>query len=170
MQLAELGKSVNQDGVRRDGIQVLTFPDGTFDDLVKLYPDLADVPADIQMQIGREALYVNYLERQERDAEAVRKDEEMQIPQSFRYDGIQGLSNELKTKLNVVRPTTLGQAGRIDGMTPAALTLLLAKLRQAKRAKASCCPSSFVKASVFHVKQTKLCINSRKIYSSGHAA
>ena len=54
-----------------------------------------------------------------------------------RYDGIQGLSNELKTKLNVVRPTTLGQAGRIDGMTPAALTLLLAKLRQAKRAKAS---------------------------------
>ncbi|MEL6509623.1 MAG: tRNA uridine-5-carboxymethylaminomethyl(34) synthesis enzyme MnmG [Pseudomonadota bacterium] len=135
-QLADLGKAVNQDGVRRDGIQVLTFPDVTFDDLVALEPELADIPSDIQVQIGREALYVNYLERQERDAEAVRKDEEMLIPQSFGYDGIQGLSNELKAKLNLVRPTTLGQAGRIDGMTPAALTLLLAKLRQAKRAKA----------------------------------
>ncbi|MEL7175032.1 MAG: tRNA uridine-5-carboxymethylaminomethyl(34) synthesis enzyme MnmG, partial [Pseudomonadota bacterium] len=132
-QLADLGKAVNQDGVRRDGIQVLTFPDVTFDDLVTLEPQLADIPTDIQVQIGREALYVNYLDRQERDAEAVRKDEEMLIPQSFGYDGIQGLSNELKAKLNLVRPTTLGQAGRIDGMTPAALTLLLAKLRQAKR-------------------------------------
>ncbi|MEL6597205.1 MAG: tRNA uridine-5-carboxymethylaminomethyl(34) synthesis enzyme MnmG [Pseudomonadota bacterium] len=135
-QLADLGKAVNQDGVRRDGIQVLTFPDVTFDDLVTLESELADIPIDIQVQIGREALYVNYLDRQERDAEAVRKDEEMLIPQSFGYDGIQGLSNELKAKLNLVRPTTLGQAGRIDGMTPAALTLLLAKLRQAKRAKA----------------------------------
>ena len=135
-QLADLGKAVNQDGVRRDGIQVLTFPDVTFDDLVTLEPELADILIDIQGQIVREALYVNYLERQERDAEAVRKDEEMLIPQSFGYDGIQGLSNELKAKLNLVRPTTLGQAGRIDGMTPAALTLLLAKLRQAKRAKA----------------------------------
>ncbi|WP_224824276.1 tRNA uridine-5-carboxymethylaminomethyl(34) synthesis enzyme MnmG [Cognatishimia sp. MH4019] len=134
--LASLGKSVNQDGVRRDGIQVLTFPDVKFSDLLQLDPALADVPLDIQAQIGREALYVNYLERQARDADAVRKDEALLIPNEFSYDAIQGLSNELKTKLKTVNPTTLGQAGRIDGMTPAALTLLLAKLRQAKRAKA----------------------------------
>ncbi|MEL7211247.1 MAG: tRNA uridine-5-carboxymethylaminomethyl(34) synthesis enzyme MnmG [Pseudomonadota bacterium] len=135
--LAELGKSVNQDGVRRDGMQVLTFPDVTFDDLRKLDPSLDDVPLDIRDQIGREALYANYLDRQARDADAVRKDEEMLIPKGFSYDTIQGLSNELKMKLKTVNPSTLGQAGRIDGMTPAALTLLLAKLRQAKRAKAS---------------------------------
>ncbi len=134
--LAALGKSVNQDGVRRDGIQALTFPDVEFADLLQLDPALANIPTDIQKQICREALYANYLDRQARDADAVRKDEEMLIPKAFNYDAIQGLSNELKTKLKRVSPATLGQAGRIDGMTPAALTLLLAKLRQAKRAKA----------------------------------
>lgn len=135
--LSELGKAVNQDGVRRDGMQVLTFPDVTFGDLILLDADLASVSQDLRDQIEREALYHNYLERQQRDADSVRKDEELRIPVDFDYLPVQGLSNELKSKLEAVRPSTLGQAGRIDGMTPAALTLLLAKLRQAMRAKAS---------------------------------
>ena len=134
--LADLGKAVNQDGVRRNGLQALTFSDVEFADLLQLDPTLADISEDVQQQVGREALYANYLERQQRDAEAVRNDEQMQIPASFSYEAVQGLSNELKAKLEMIRPTTLGQAGRIDGMTPAALTLLLAKIRQAKRAKA----------------------------------
>jgi len=135
--LANIGKSANQDGVRRNGMQVLTFPDVEFSDLLLLEPSLAEISTDIQKQLSREALYANYLERQQRDADAVRKDEQMPIPAGFNFAEIHGLSNELKSKLNLIRPSTLGQAGRIDGMTPAALTLLLAKLRQSRRAKAS---------------------------------
>ena len=71
----------------------------------------------------------------ERDVETMRRDESQIIPAAFDFDAVEGLSNELKTKLNATRPANLGQAGRIDGMTPAALTLLLAKLRQHQRKK-----------------------------------
>lgn len=135
--LATLGKTVNQDGVRRDGMQALSFPEVEFSDLLAIDPELSDIDQETQLQLSREALYANYLERQQKDADAVRRDEDLEIPASFDYGVMQGLSNELKAKLNHVRPSTLGQAGRIDGMTPAALTLILAKLRQAKRAKAS---------------------------------
>ncbi|WP_294227403.1 tRNA uridine-5-carboxymethylaminomethyl(34) synthesis enzyme MnmG [uncultured Shimia sp.] len=131
------GIAVTQDGNRRTAFQVLSFPEVGFSDLIALDERLGAVQPEIQEQLERDALYANYIERQKRDVEAMRRDETQIIPSGFDFDGIEGLSNELKTKLNAVRPSNLGQAGRIDGMTPAALTLLMAKLRQAKKAKSA---------------------------------
>ncbi len=131
------GISVNQDGNRRTAFQVLAFPEVSFESLKNLDARFASISPEIQEQLERDALYANYIERQKRDVEAMRRDETQIIPSDFDFDAIEGLSNELKSKLNSVRPSNLGQAGRIDGMTPAALTLLLAKLRQAKKAKSA---------------------------------
>ncbi len=131
------GISVNQDGNRRTAFQVLAFPEVSFESLKDLDARFASISPEIQEQLERDALYANYIERQKRDVEAMRRDETQIIPSDFDFDAIEGLSNELKSKLNSVRPSNLGQAGRIDGMTPAALTLLLAKLRQAKKAKSA---------------------------------
>ncbi|CUH51470.1 tRNA uridine-5-carboxymethylaminomethyl(34) synthesis enzyme MnmG [Shimia marina] len=129
------GIAVNQDGNRRTAFQVLAFPEVSFTDITALDPRFGAMDEEVQLQLERDALYANYIERQKRDVEAMRRDETQTIPADFNFDVIDGLSNELKTKLNAVRPSNLGQAGRIDGMTPAALTLLLAKLRQAQKAK-----------------------------------
>lgn len=133
--LAGLGLTLNQDGARRSGFQLLAFPDVTFDHLLQLDPSLEDIDAETRDQLSRDALYSNYIDRQQRDIDAMRRDELQVIPAHFSYIAIDGLSNELKTKLEKVRPENLLQAGRVDGMTPAALTLLLAKLRQGKREK-----------------------------------
>ncbi|MGR3712825.1 MAG: tRNA uridine-5-carboxymethylaminomethyl(34) synthesis enzyme MnmG [Shimia sp.] len=131
------GISVNQDGSRRTAFQVLAFPDVSFSDLLSLDERLASVESEVAEQLERDALYATYIERQKRDVEAMRRDESQIIPSNFDFDGIDGLSNELKSKLNAARPSNLGQAGRLDGMTPAALTLLMAKIRQAKREKSA---------------------------------
>jgi tRNA uridine 5-carboxymethylaminomethyl modification enzyme len=136
-ELQAAGLSVTQDGTRRTGYDLLSFPDFTFDTLIGLDPTLAGVDEDIKLQLSRDALYHHYIERQKRDVEAVKRDEGQIIPQDFDFLALEGLSNELKSKLEKVRPETLGQAGRIDGMTPAALTLLLAKLRQKVRKQAA---------------------------------
>ncbi len=128
------GISVNQDGNRRDGVQILAFPDVSFEDIVPLFPELSAVEKDIREQVERDALYSNYIARQQKDVDALRRDEAQVIPKDFEYSDVDSLSSELKQKLTRVRPHNLAQAGRIDGMTPAALTLLLAKLRQRKRA------------------------------------
>ncbi|TCP61129.1 tRNA uridine 5-carboxymethylaminomethyl modification enzyme [Rhodovulum bhavnagarense] len=132
-QIAAAGIKVNADGQRRSGIDLLAFPDVGFDDLVALDPTLADVDAEARAQISRDALYANYIKRQELDVAAMRRDEAQVLPKDFPYAAIEGLSNELKAKLVSARPETLAQAGRIDGMTPAALTLILARLRQIER-------------------------------------
>jgi len=136
-QLQELGLKVNQDGARRTGFQLLSFPDITFDALTRLDPSLADIDDEIQAQLAKDALYANYIDRQRRDVESMRRDEEKEIPASLDYWLIEGLSNELKAKLTKVRPANLAQAGRIDGMTPAALTLLLARLKHEQREKSA---------------------------------
>ncbi|MGB7319472.1 MAG: tRNA uridine-5-carboxymethylaminomethyl(34) synthesis enzyme MnmG [Planktotalea sp.] len=128
------GVSVNQDGNRRDGVQVLAFPDVKFEDIVPLFPELSSTDKSIREQVERDSLYSNYIERQQKDVDALRRDEAQIIPSDFSYTDVDSLSNELKQKLSHIRPQNLAQAGRIDGMTPAALTLLLAKLRQRKRA------------------------------------
>ncbi|MCV2882101.1 tRNA uridine-5-carboxymethylaminomethyl(34) synthesis enzyme MnmG [Actibacterium sp. XHP0104] len=135
-QLNEAGIRVNADGNRRSGFDLLAFPDVTFADVTRLEPALTDVAPEISDQIARDALYANYIRRQQMDVEAMKRDEAQAIPDGFDYDALQGLSNELKLKLGRVRPVTLGQAGRVDGMTPAALTLLLAKIRQMGRKSA----------------------------------
>ena len=136
-QLIACGMSVKQDGSRRSGFELLSFPDIDFDNLIALDPTLADIDDATRIQISRDALYHNYIERQKQDVEAMKRDEGQKIPVGFAFSLIDGLSNELKGKLDAVRPETLGQAGRIDGMTPAALTLILAKLRQVSRKRAA---------------------------------
>ena len=134
-QINAAGISVNQDGNRRTAFQVLAFPDVSFGDLEKLDARYAAIDPDTRAQLERDALYANYIERQKRDVEAMQRDENQEIPSDLDFDIVEGLSNELKTKLNATRPANLGQAGRIDGMTPAALTLILARIRQAKKGK-----------------------------------
>ncbi|MGH1576106.1 tRNA uridine-5-carboxymethylaminomethyl(34) synthesis enzyme MnmG [Planktotalea sp.] len=128
------GISVKQDGNRRNGIQVLAFPDVKFEDILPLFPDLEATEKPIRDQVERDALYSNYIDRQQKDVDALRRDEAQTIPKEFDYAEIESLSNELKHKLTNVRPHNLAQAGRVDGMTPAALTLIMAKLRQRKSA------------------------------------
>lgn len=130
------GLHLNQDGRRRSAMDLLGFPDVGFDELGTIWPELLDLDADIRAQLARDALYATYAERQERDIRALQRDEAHGIPDGFDYESIDGLSNELKGKLARIRPATLGQAGRIDGMTPAALTLLLSRLRRASRRSA----------------------------------
>ena len=135
--LLKAGLNVTQDGTRRSGYDLLSFPDIDFDTLVSLDSELAFIDDEIKLQLSRDALYHHYIERQKRDVEAVKRDEGQHIPKDFDFLSLDGLSNELKSKLQMVRPETLGQAGRIDGMTPAALTLVLAKLRRNSRKRAA---------------------------------
>ena len=129
------GIPVNQDGNRRTAFQVLAFPEVGFGDILRLDPRFSEVKEDAREQLERDALYANYIERQKRDVEAMRRDEDQAIPRDFDFGSVEGLSNELKAKLGRTRPANLGQAGRIDGMTPAALTLILAKIRQSNKGK-----------------------------------
>ena len=130
------GIDVSQDGSRRTAYQILAFPSVKFENLLPLMPKLAELDVETQKQLEREATYASFLSRQQRDIDRIAKDEGHKIPASFDYQPIDGLSNELKAKLLLVRPSTLAQAGRIDGMTPAALALLLAKIRQFEKKSA----------------------------------
>ncbi|MEO0753090.1 MAG: tRNA uridine-5-carboxymethylaminomethyl(34) synthesis enzyme MnmG [Pseudomonadota bacterium] len=132
-QLTDIGMKVNQDGSRRTGFQLLSFPDVGFDDLLVLDAGLGNVDRETRLQVERDALYANYIERQKRDVDMLKRDEAHVINADFDFNEIDGLSNELKSKLTTVRPANLAQAGRIDGMTPAALTIILARLRSLKR-------------------------------------
>ena len=129
------GISVNQDGNRRTAAQVLGFPDVVFEDLIDLSPKLSDVVPETRRQVERDALYANYISRQKKDIEKLQKDEALRIPVDFDYAGLEGLSNELTSKLIAARPANLAQAARIDGITPAALTLLLGRLKRNERKK-----------------------------------
>ena len=132
-ELAAAGVRIRQDGVRRNGHDLLAFPDVDFTDLLRIAPSLGEIDGDTRAQLAREALYARYLERQQADVAALRRDEAQAIPEGFDYHALPGLSAELRAKLARARPATLAQAARIDGMTPAALTLLLARLRQSRR-------------------------------------
>ncbi|MFT5785461.1 MAG: tRNA uridine 5-carboxymethylaminomethyl modification enzyme [Ascidiaceihabitans sp.] len=130
------GIEVSQDGTRRTAYQILAFPNVNFSDLLPLMPALGSLDDETQQQLSREATYANYIARQQRDIDRIAKDEAHVIPSLFNYKPIDGLSNELKAKLQVVRPSTLAQAARIDGMTPAALALLLSKIKQFEKQSA----------------------------------
>jgi tRNA uridine 5-carboxymethylaminomethyl modification enzyme len=135
-EIAGTGVNLALDGPRRTAFDVLGLPDVAFDALLALEPALADIDAETREQLRRDALYAKYVHRQARDVEAMRRDEAESIPEDFDFAALSGLSNELKQKLLRSRPATLAQAGRVEGMTPAALTLILAKLRQRRRKSA----------------------------------
>jgi tRNA uridine 5-carboxymethylaminomethyl modification enzyme len=128
------GISLNQDGRRRTAYELLAFPNVDFAALRRVWPELNDLPGPVQERITIDARYATYIERQEASVVSFRKDEALSIPGDIRYDVISGLSNELRHKLEGSKPATLAQASRIDGMTPAALMLLLAHIRKTARA------------------------------------
>nr|WP_174823716.1 tRNA uridine-5-carboxymethylaminomethyl(34) synthesis enzyme MnmG [Ruegeria arenilitoris] len=128
------GINVNQDGNRRDGMALLAFPDVTFDDVAALLPSVVGTEPEIRRQIEREALYANYITRQQRDVDAMKRDESHRIPNDFDYFLLDGLSTEMKQKLSKARPENIAQASRVEGVTPAALTLVLAKLKRSQKA------------------------------------
>lgn len=131
---AQAGWSVNQDGRVRSAWEYLSYRDIDLAALTRIWPDLSDIPEEIATQIEIEALYASYLARQAEDVAALRRDEDLIIPTDLDYSGIGGLSNEVRQKLETVRPTTLGQAGRIEGVTPGALTALLGYVKRRKKA------------------------------------
>ncbi|MDO9473826.1 MAG: tRNA uridine-5-carboxymethylaminomethyl(34) synthesis enzyme MnmG [Caulobacter sp.] len=128
------GLSVKADGQRRDLTQLLAYPEVTLDVLSRLWPEINSWSPAIREQIEIDAAYAGYLDRQAADVEAFRRDEALRLPADLDYAAIGGLSNEVRSKLTAVRPLTLGQAARIEGVTPGALTALLAHVRRPRAA------------------------------------
>ncbi len=129
------GLSLNKDGRRRSAFDLLAMSDIDLARIAAIWPEVASVPLAIASQVAVDARYAAYVRRQDEDVAALRRDEAIRIPAEFSYDAIPGLSAELKQKLISYQPGTLAQAGRIEGMTPAALTLLAANLKKASARK-----------------------------------
>jgi tRNA uridine 5-carboxymethylaminomethyl modification enzyme len=127
---ARHGLKLKQDGTRRTAFELLALPDISLENLRAIWPELSGIAPKIAAQIEIDAKYAVYLERQTKDIEAFRRDEALAFPAALDYAGMPGLSNEIRTRLMAVRPKSLGQAARIEGMTPAALTLLAARVRR----------------------------------------
>ena len=126
---ARLGIAVRQDGVRRTAGELLALPDVDMARLARIWPELGGIRWEIAEQLEIDAHYAGYLDRQEADIVAFRRDESLSLPPDFNYEAVVGLSTECRLKLTAIKPRTLGQAARIDGITPAALTLVLAQLK-----------------------------------------
>ena len=125
------GLHIRADGVRRNMVELLAYPSIDWDDLAAIWPGMAGWDADIRFQIETDARYAGYLDRQRADIDAFRRDEALALPVDMDYLALEGMATEVRQKLAAARPVTLGQAARLDGMTPAALTLLLHHARKA---------------------------------------
>ncbi|MDO8290793.1 MAG: tRNA uridine-5-carboxymethylaminomethyl(34) synthesis enzyme MnmG [Parvibaculum sp.] len=135
-ELSKRGFKINQDGVARSISDLLSVPEIELAQLVSVWPELSELEPDIAEQLEIEAQYSGYLSRQQSDINAFRKDEGLAIPAGLDFDAVHGLSSEARLKLNKARPATLGQASRVEGMTPAALTSLLVHIKQRARRSA----------------------------------
>jgi len=124
------GVAINQDGRRRSAREILSYPDVDWQDVVRVWPELAEVDRSIAEMVAIDCLYHVYMERQNADIVSVRAEEDRLIPEAFDYSTLSGLSNELKSKLQAKRPLNVAQASRLEGMTPAAIALLIAHLRK----------------------------------------
>jgi len=127
------GLSLNRDGQRRTAFELLSYPDIDLAAVGRAWPRLVELDPKIREQLEINAKYAVYLDRQAADVAAFQRDETMVLPDELDYADIPGLSNEARHKLGTAKPRTVGQAGRIDGITPAALTLLAAYLRRSSR-------------------------------------
>jgi tRNA uridine 5-carboxymethylaminomethyl modification enzyme len=127
------GLQLNRDGQRRTAFELLAYPDIGLADLAAIWPQLADLDPAIATHLEIEAKYDVYVGRQAADIEALRRDENLKLGEAIDYAAVTGLSNEARQRLEASRPSTIGQASRMDGMTPAALTLLIAHLRRKPR-------------------------------------
>jgi tRNA uridine 5-carboxymethylaminomethyl modification enzyme len=135
-QATKLGLQVNQDGQRRDALQLMAYPTIDFDRLAAIWPELGVIGGQAREQLEIDALYSGYLERQAIDVEAFKRDEDLRLSADLDYAVVGGLSNEVREKLARARPVTLGQASRIEGVTPGALTALLAHVKREQRKRA----------------------------------
>ncbi|CAG8477147.1 12352_t:CDS:2 [Ambispora leptoticha] len=131
----DLGININQDGIKRSAVQIMGQHGITFDRLAELVPGLSEISPSLR------SLYRIYLKRQEADVEEFRKDEQLKIPEDIDYDKIYNLSAEVRLKLKLVRPTSLGAAKRIEGITPAGVLTLLKYVKRQR--KSNLAPRSF---------------------------
>ncbi|PJI40039.1 MAG: tRNA uridine-5-carboxymethylaminomethyl(34) synthesis enzyme MnmG [Rhizobium sp.] len=127
---AAAGITVNQDGKHRSARELLSYPDVGWDHICRLWPDLLAVSHRVATGVSIDALYAGYIERQTSDIVDVQREEDRRIPLDFDYAALPGLSNELKQKLGAAKPWSVSQAKKINGMTPAAISLLIAHLRK----------------------------------------
>ncbi|HMQ94565.1 MAG TPA: tRNA uridine-5-carboxymethylaminomethyl(34) synthesis enzyme MnmG [Amaricoccus sp.] len=125
-----MGLGITMDGIRRNALDLLSYPSFGLEEICEAFPLLAEFPEDALRQVERECRYAPYLERQAAEIAQLRRDEDVDLPKDLDFGTMSGLSAELREKLERVRPATLAQAGRIEGMTPAALTLLLLAVRR----------------------------------------
>ena len=129
-EISNQGVRLNEDGPRRSALDALSLNDFSFEQLDNLTDKATDIPPVIRDQIRKDALYVHYVARQEKDIAALARDEVKKIPDNFDYAQVVGLSNELVSKLQKIAPATVAQANRIDGMTPSALVLIIGALKR----------------------------------------
>jgi tRNA uridine 5-carboxymethylaminomethyl modification enzyme len=129
-ELLKHGFQVNQDGRRRSAFEWMSHPDIHFANICRLWPEFNDLAPKVAKQLETDARYASYIDRQDVDVLALRRDEGIKIPLDFDFQSLSGLSNELTQKLSTRRPATIAEAGRIDGMTPAALMLVLAQVKK----------------------------------------
>lgn len=129
------GFSLNRDGQRRTAFDLLAYPETGIADVARIWPEFRELPAAIAIQLETDAKYAVYLQRQAADVAAFRRDENFGIPDNIDYATVPGLSNEARQKLAAARPRTIGHAGRLDGLTPAALTLVAAFVRRGQFAR-----------------------------------
>jgi tRNA uridine 5-carboxymethylaminomethyl modification enzyme len=132
--LNKAGVRVSADGPKRSLYEALTIAGTELKSLIHLSPDVGSIDQEIATQLERDALYSHYVQRQKNDVDALRRDSEKKIPNTLSYDAIDGLSNELKTKLNAALPDNIAQAARVDGITPAALMLIIAEIKKTQKA------------------------------------
>jgi tRNA uridine 5-carboxymethylaminomethyl modification enzyme len=127
---------LNQDGQRRTAYELLSYPDHDTEKLASIWPELRSLPAKVAEAMDIEASYAVYMKRQAVDIADIKRDEDRVIPADFDYSVLSGLSNELKQKLKRAQPFNIAHAAKVDGMTPAAISLLLVHLRRADMARA----------------------------------
>lgn len=130
----EYGLALNQDGIRRSVLELFGYAHIGFDDLAAIWPELRNLRPDVREQVEIEGLYKSYLERQKSDVENFKQEEHIKLADTLDYDAIGSLSNEIRLKLKQAKPATLGAAGRIPGVTPAALSAIMAYLRRQQQA------------------------------------
>jgi tRNA uridine 5-carboxymethylaminomethyl modification enzyme len=129
-QAAEVDLKLNQDGQRRTAYDLLSYAEIDFARIAAIWPDLKETPQRVRDALEIEATYQVYMDRQAADIVQVQREESRRIPETLDFSGLSGLSNELKQKLQRHRPANISQAARIDGMTPAAISLLLVAIRR----------------------------------------
>ena len=129
-ELADAGINVNSDSPRRTALSALSLADFEFDTLQRLRPEISDISQDVGRQIRNDALYAHYIKRQQRDVDALQRNESLVIPNGFSFQNLSGLSNELKNKLSRALPRNMAQVVQMEGMTPAAALLIAAAIQR----------------------------------------